>query len=144
MESTSCGCFKLRRTEGKHTRTHTERCVCFQVCVLIVSKSKTSLHASLIQTHIRLAGCHLSQVAQAHARSGRFTPRTNPQRPRGNQGQTEGGGGGGGGSTKREEDAPVISFSPDGSDGSQDGRIEGGTARRQKEILGEEERTCQA
>lgn len=29
-----------------------------------------------------------------------------------------------------EEDAPVISFSPDGSDGSRDGRIEGGTARR--------------
>lgn len=31
---------------------------------------------------------------------------------------------------KREEDTPVISFSPDGSDGSQDGRIEGGTMRR--------------
>lgn len=51
---------------------------------------------------------------------------------------------------KREEDTPVISFSPDGSDGSQDGRIEGGTMRRtrgggrQKEILGEKERNCQA
>lgn len=44
---------------------------------------------------------------------------------------------------KREEDTPVISFSPDGrSDGSRAGRIEGGMMR-QKEILGEKERNCQ-
>lgn len=50
---------------------------------------------------------------------------------------------------KREEDTPVISFSPDGrTGGCRDGRIEGGTMRRmrgrQKEILGEKGRNCQA
>lgn len=50
---------------------------------------------------------------------------------------------------KREEGTPVISFSPDGRpNGTWDGRTEGGTMTRmrgrQKEILGEKVRNCQA